>query len=79
MLQVNDDPVMEASGKVPVLGGAAELFIGCRSHRSGLAKTLGSARISDVIYWPDRMILGSDGDDVALDLKLLRDFWRWNR
>ena len=78
-MRLNDDPVQEAMGHVPGLEGTAELFIGCRNHRPGLAKTLGESRISDLIYWPDRMILGPKDGQSDPDLALLCDFWRWNR
>lgn len=78
-MQLNNEPMQETLGHIPDLEGTAELFIGCRNHRSGLAKTLGTSRISDVIYWPDRMLLGPVGEDMPPDLTLLHDFWRWNR
>lgn len=74
---INGGPVTRATGQVPGLDGAAELFIGCRNHRSGLAKTLGSSRISDVIYWPQQML--PDGHVTTPDLRPLYDFWIWNR
>ena len=78
-VSVNGGPPEEANGKVPGLEGAAELFIGCRNHRSGLAKTLGSSRISDVFFWPEMALLRPA--DMPLDpvLAMLEDFWRWNR
>ena len=32
--------------------GPADLFIGCRSHREGLPKTLGDGHIAQVFFWP---------------------------
>jgi hypothetical protein len=78
-MAVNAGPTLEASGRVPGLTDTAELFIGCRSHRPGLAKTLGTARITDVIFWPDRMVLGPSGLPSDPSLGALRDFWKWNR
>ncbi|WP_120499239.1 hypothetical protein [Roseovarius sp. EL26] len=37
--------------------GPARLFIGCRSHRKGLLKTLGHSFVSDVFFWPELNIL----------------------
>lgn len=78
-VSVNGGPPEETNGKVPGLEGAAELFIGCRNHRSGLAKTLGTSRISDVYFWPEMALLRPA--DMPLDpvLTMLEDFWRWNR
>ncbi len=38
------------------------LFIGCRSHRKGILKTLGSLLLADVFLWPDKDILAFDKD-----------------
>jgi hypothetical protein len=35
------------------LAGPSDLFIGCRSHRKGILKTLGSSVIHDVLFWLD--------------------------
>jgi hypothetical protein len=35
------------------LSGSSDLFIGCRSHRKGILKTLGSSVIHDVLFWLD--------------------------
>ena len=34
--------------------GASTLFVGCRSHRKGILKTLGQSVMSDVMLWIDR-------------------------
>lgn len=34
-----------------------DLFIGCRSHRKGILKTLGALFLADVFVWPDKDIL----------------------
>jgi len=31
----------------------ADLFIGCRSHRKGILKTLGTSVVHDVLIWLD--------------------------
>ncbi len=46
-----DAPVMAETSRHEI-GGPGDLFIGCRSHRAGLLKTLGAGVISDVIFWP---------------------------
>lgn len=35
------------------LSGVSDLFIGCRSHRKGILKTLGHSVIHDVLFWLD--------------------------
>lgn len=67
-----------ATGKVPGLAHQADFFIGCRSNRAGLAKTLGQARLHEVLFWPDRSLLGSsDAEDMAA-LAALRRHFRWD-
>ncbi|GHF03273.1 hypothetical protein GCM10016455_25650 [Aliiroseovarius zhejiangensis] len=39
------------------LSGSSDLFIGCRSHRKGILKTLGTSRIMDVLLWSDSFVL----------------------
>lgn len=67
-----------ASGKVPGLAHQADFFIGCRSNRGGLAKTLGQSRLHEVLFWPDRALLGStEAEDLAA-LSALRRHHRWD-
>lgn len=64
-------------GRLPGLGHPADFFIGCRSNRPGLAKTLGQSRIHEVLFWPDRCLPGSaDPEDLAA-LAMLRRYLRW--
>ncbi|SEO08031.1 hypothetical protein SAMN04490248_101273 [Salinihabitans flavidus] len=35
------------------MAGASDLFIGCRSHRKGIVKTLGASVIHDILFWID--------------------------
>ena len=66
-----------AAGRPEGLDAAADLFIGCRSNRSGLSKTLGASVIHDVMFWPDRALLGSnDARDMAT-LGALHRYRRW--
>ena len=37
----------------------SDLFIGCRSHRAGILKTLGKFVLADVVLWPGKDILAS--------------------
>ncbi|MEO0343638.1 MAG: hypothetical protein AAF198_09390 [Pseudomonadota bacterium] len=39
-------------GRVPGLRGPADLFVGCRSHRGGLLKTLGASVVHEVFAFP---------------------------
>jgi len=67
----------EAAAQVPGLEHPADFFIGCRSNRPGLAKTLGQSRLHEVMFWPDRSILGSAAvEDVAV-LAALDRYLRW--
>jgi hypothetical protein len=42
--------------------GACDVFIGCRSHRKGILKTLGVSRIHDLLLWIDQDLCGGDHD-----------------
>jgi hypothetical protein len=42
--------------------GASDIFIGCRSHRKGILKTLGVSRIHDLLLWIDQDLCGGDHD-----------------
>jgi hypothetical protein len=67
----------ETKGHVPAMAHPGDFFIGCRSNRSGLAKTLGTSRLHEVLFWPERALLGSgDGDDGAT-LGALDRYYRW--
>ncbi len=50
-----------SAGLAAALSGANDLFIGCRSHRKGILKTLGSATIFDVLLWLDRDCAAPEG------------------
>lgn len=39
-----------------------DLFIGCRSHRKGILKTLGALLLADVFLWPRKDILTSESN-----------------
>lgn len=75
---------LSAGGKMAIgmglpegLDAPADLFIGCRSNRPGLVKTLGASRIYDVMFWPDRALLASkDKTDIAT-LEQLHLYHRW--
>lgn len=64
-------------GRPEGFDAAADLFIGCRSNRAGLVKTLGASLIHDVMFWPDRALLGSAADDDAAALAGLHRYRRW--
>lgn len=51
----------DGPGLAESLSGPSDLFIGCRSHRKGILKTLGQSRIHDVLLWPDLSCLTPDG------------------
>ncbi len=68
--------IASAVGRPEGLDAAADLFIGCRSNRTGLTKTLGASVIHDVMFWPDRALLRSDD---ARDLGALHGLHRYRR
>lgn len=68
-----------ATGRVTGLDQPADFFIGCRSNRPGLFKTLGASRIHDVLFWPDRALLGSDDPADVDALAALHRYHRWSR
>lgn len=63
--------------KVPGLAHPADFFIGCRSNRAGLAKTLGRALLHEVLFWPDRCLPGSDDPEDRDALSTLHRHLRW--
>jgi hypothetical protein len=67
----------EAKGRVPAMAHPGDFFIGCRSNRSGLAKTLGTSRLHEVLFWPERALLGSVEADDRLALDMLDRYQRW--
>lgn len=73
-----DGQSAEASGKVPGLAHQADFFIGCRSNRAGLAKTLGQSRLHEVLFWPDRSLPGSAEAEDQAALAALRRHVRWD-
>jgi hypothetical protein len=67
----------EARGIIPGLQHPADFFIGCRSNRAGLGKTLGQAQMHEVLFWPDRCLLGSDDPEDRFVLSRLVAHVRW--
>ncbi|WP_333711803.1 hypothetical protein [Yoonia sp.] len=72
-------PPTIAEGADAGMRTGADLFIGCRSHRSGLKKTLGGATILEVLFWPKHALLTPRGaEDTAAYLDLKRYFlWEY--
>lgn len=67
----------QVEGVLPAMAHPGDFFIGCRSNRAGLTKTLGQSRLHEVVFWPDRALIGSsDPDDVAA-LAALDTYHRW--
>lgn len=75
-LAVGDREVF-AAGTVPGLAHQADFFIGCRSNRGGLAKTLGQSHLHEVLFWPDRALLGSSDAEDRDALSTLHRYLRW--
>jgi hypothetical protein len=66
-----------AAATIPGLAHQADFFIGCRSNRVGLAKTLGQSRLYEVLFWPDRALLGSTDAEDRDALATLHRYLRW--
>jgi hypothetical protein len=66
-----------AAGPVPGLAHQADFFIGCRSNRGGLAKTLGQSQLHELLFWPDRAVLGSSDPEDRDALATLHRHMRW--
>lgn len=64
-------------GTIPGLEHQADFFIGCRSNRAGLAKTLGQSQLHEVMFWPDRAVLGSSDPEDRDVLETLHRHMRW--
>jgi hypothetical protein len=69
--------VASAEGRAPDLAHPGDFFIGCRSNRSGLTKKLGSSRLQEVLFWPDRALLGSTAAEDVEVLAALDTYYRW--
>jgi hypothetical protein len=50
---------------VDAMVGASDIFIGCRSHRTGILKTLGTSLIHDILLWIDCDV--NDSQDEILN------------
>ncbi|WP_431297654.1 hypothetical protein [Tabrizicola sp. BL-A-41-H6] len=69
--------VVAENGRAPDMNHPGTFLIGCRSSRSGLAKTLGASLLHDVLFWPDRALLASDLADDHSALAALDRHYRW--
>jgi hypothetical protein len=55
-----------AFGAVGKMDQPGSLFVGCRSHRRRLLRTLGDGEVMDVLFWPGRALLSrATPDDRA--------------
>lgn len=78
-VQDSGGPIQEVTGVPPGLPVPASLFIGGRSHRAGLHKTLGDSVIEDVLFWPGQRLLGSVSAEDARQARLLARYYLWRR
>jgi hypothetical protein len=67
----------EVSGSIPGMDHPADFFMGCRSNRAGLAKTLGASLVHEVLFWPDRCLLASSDPEDRAALATLNAHVRW--
>lgn len=70
-------PVQTADAPGLEFAGAADLFIGCRSHREGLLKTFGTGSIAAVFLWPGVNILDPASPAGAAQLQGLDQYRFW--
>lgn len=68
-------PISIPSGAT--LSAPANLFIGCRSHRNGIVKTLGDAVIQGVLVWPNLNVLDQNEPTAHQIMQLLNSYWLW--
>ncbi len=77
-LAQNVAPAEVMRGAQPPMQNPADLFIGCRSHRKGLKKTLGNSIIREVFFWPDHTLLLPRSDEDAHLYRQLKLYQLWN-
>ncbi|AMY68551.1 hypothetical protein AKL17_1295 [Frigidibacter mobilis] len=75
-LRAGAEAAQSATPPDTTITGPADLFIGCRSHREGLPKTLGDGHIAQVFFWP-RNILDPKDPAGAPQLAALEDYLFW--
>lgn len=78
-LREGSGEVHEVHGNRPQLPAPASLFIGARSHRGGLQKTLGDSVIEDVMFWPAVSLLLPRNARDCEQLTALERFALWRR
>lgn len=71
-----DGAQVVATGVAAGLNAPVDLFIGCRSNRAGLSKTLGASQIRDVMFWPNHAVLAQPG---CADFAAVMRYFRWSR
>jgi len=70
--------VAEIAGATPPhRQGTADLFIGCRSHRKGLPKTLGQTHVLEVIFWPGLYLPNPETVQEQAQLAALLRHFHW--
>lgn len=74
-MRVEKEDVITTETRVDLgLSGPSKLFIGCRSNRSGLYKTLGSFVMKDIIFWPNQNVLDPKH---SATLNMLDEYSMW--
>ncbi len=69
-----DGAQAQADGVALGMTAPCDMFVGCRSNRPGLSKTLGAGLIRDVLFWPNRALLAEEN---APELTALHRYFRW--
>jgi hypothetical protein len=74
-MRVEKEDVIVTETRVDLgLNGPSKLFVGCRSNRGGLYKTLGSFVMKDIIFWPEHNILEPKHSET---LNMLDEYSMW--
>lgn len=75
-LRAGGEVAQSATPPDTAITGPADLFIGCRSHREGLPKTLGDGHVAQVFFWPIN-ILDPKEQAGPRQLAALDDYLFW--
>ena len=71
--------IHEQTGLPLNMTGPASLFIGARSHRNGLLKTLGASVIEDVLFWPGHSLLMPRSPQDETQMLAFERYCLWRR
>lgn len=74
-LRVNTGPILRSLETTKLdFEAPGNLFVGCRSDRRGITKTLGDFRMRDIFFWPDKNVLEPDYSET---LNAIDEYIMW--